>query len=112
MTIKKKYIVLMFVIVFVLFNGGRLFMANPEKNELKKATTSYLSEKGYDTEKDIADIYVVNMGQDEVIYSSVVTFTDEPKVEYFYSYHKNTKELKQISYVNKGTKQALKHQES
>lgn len=97
--------------VLIFFSGIRLFMANQERSELKEATISYLSQNGYDTEKDLENIDVVNVGKDEIQYSAVVTFKDEIKVDYFYIYKKGIEEIMQFDTINKGTSEPLKHKE-
>ncbi|MFZ0368816.1 MAG: hypothetical protein WAM07_04340 [Halobacillus sp.] len=53
----------------------------------------HLSQQGYDSEADIADMYIVNMGEKEVLYTAIMTFQDELKVDCFYRYEKGTKEI-------------------
>jgi len=40
----------------------------------KEDTISYLAEKGYDTDKDIKDMSIVNIGEDEKKNAVVVSF--------------------------------------
>ncbi|MUV37986.1 hypothetical protein JNUCC1_01794 [Lentibacillus sp. JNUCC-1] len=93
---KGRNVVLIVLGALLLFNGGRWFLAYQAQQELKEDTLSYLTEQGYDTENDIEDITVVNVGRDGVVYSAVVNFTDEPEVDYFYAYRPNTKEITKI----------------
>ncbi len=100
------------LVIFILFNGFRWFVVNQEKNELIDDTISYLSDKGYNIQEDIEEITVVNLGQDEVIFSTVVRFKDEPNASYFYIYKQGTNQIIQIDAIYKGTNQSLKHQEN
>lgn len=73
---------------------------------------THLTKQGYNNEEDIEEIYIVNMGEDEVIYVSVVTFTDEPKETYFYTYKHDTNEIMQLNSVDQGIDEQLKHKEN
>lgn len=110
--IKKRNIVLAVVFVLVSVIGIRLFIAHQEISKLKDDTILYLTEKDYDPERDIEEMNIVDIDQDEEIKAVVVTFKDEPRVDYFYAYKKATDQITQIDVVNKGSNQILKHKES
>ncbi|GAB3796646.1 hypothetical protein [Virgibacillus kimchii] len=109
--IRKKHIVLLIIIVFILFNGVRLYMAQQEENALREDTISHLEEKGYDIEAHIEETVIVNAGKDERMKAVVVTFKDEPAVHYFYSYKQDTDQIVQVDAVHRETNQPLKHLE-
>lgn len=77
-----------------------------------ESTLLHLEERGYDTAADIEEKYVVNIGEDEVIYAVVVAFRDESEVNYFYTYENDTDQIIQSGVVNTGSNPSLKHQES
>lgn len=111
--IKKRYTVLIIVLViFILFNGFRWFAANQEKEALMDNTLLYLQDRGYDTDAVIDEKYIVDIGQDERMYAVVVAFKDESDVHYLYTYEKDTNQIIQYDVVNSDSNQSLKHQES
>ncbi|MEQ6378739.1 hypothetical protein RZN25_18220, partial [Bacillaceae bacterium S4-13-56] len=110
--IKKRNIVLVAVFVLILVSGIRLFISTQEINSLKEDTISYLTDKGYDILDDIEEMNIVDIDQNEQSNAVIVTFKDEPKVDYFYTYDTDKDHLIQIDAVNKGTEEPLKHQES
>lgn len=112
MSINKKVIAIIIIILLVVAAGILWFTGNQDKQEVKEDTMSYLTEKGYDTDQDIENMSVVNIGEYNVTYAVVVTFSDEPKVDYFYTYEKEGKKIKQIDVVSEKKSQSLKHQEN
>lgn len=110
-SIKKKNIFIIVGILLIIVAGILWFTAIQNKKEIKEDTISYLTEKGYDTDKDIKDIYIVNMGEDKVINTVVVTFKDEPDIDYLYSYEKEINQIMQIDGVSKKANESLKHLE-
>lgn len=93
---KKRYLLIFLIILMIIPS----VIKYQEKLQLKQDTTEYLEEKGY-TEEDFEEVYVVNTGEDETIFSVVITFKDEPHRDYFYSYKPNSKEIHQIDLVDK-----------
>lgn len=75
-------------------------------------TILYLEDRDYDTDTVVEEMSIVNVGGDETIYAVVVTFKDEPQVDYFYTYEKDSDQIIQTDVVNRGSNQSLKHQES
>lgn len=111
---KKIYKFLIVISAIVLITGIRLFIKNQEEGVLIDNIFLYLEEKGYDTDTDIEETSVVDIGRNDERNAVVVTFKDEPQVDYFYTYKKGTDQIIQISFVNKGegSNQSLKHKES
>ncbi|WP_163971850.1 DUF3139 domain-containing protein [Oceanobacillus halotolerans] len=87
---QTNVIILIVLSVLVLLIGIRLLVVHIEEGKLKEDTISYLEEKGYDPNADIKEIAVVDIGEDEEMNAVVVTFIDEPTVDYFYTYEKDT----------------------
>ncbi|CQR48187.1 hypothetical protein BN1058_02538 [Paraliobacillus sp. PM-2] len=56
---------------------------------------------GYDTDVDIENMSVVDIGENKGLTAVVVTFKDEPKLDYFYTYEDGTKKIIHIDVVNK-----------
>lgn len=72
---------------------------------------SYLENKGYVYETDIEQIQIVTLSKYNDIFAAVVTFKDEPTVDYLYAYKHNSKELYQFDVYNKKPSQVAKHTE-
>lgn len=111
MRVKIGLIIISISIIVLAFY---VFSACQEQNALKMDTVSYLENKGYDCGADIAEIYIVNVGQADTFYAAVVTFKDEPMVNYFYAYIGSPNKLQQVDFdvVNNESNQPLKHRES
>ncbi|WP_334313212.1 hypothetical protein, partial [Terrihalobacillus insolitus] len=62
-------------------------------------TILYLEEKGYETDTDIEEMSIANIGADEEMNAVVVTFKDEPEAAYFYTYDKGTNQIIQMDVV-------------
>lgn len=110
---RKNWIVwLVLVFLFVLFNGIRLFNANEEKAALMEDTVVHLEAAGYDTEMDIDEMHIVNIGVDETIHAVVVIFTNESDTHYLYTYEEDADQIMQLDSVTSNPNQTPKHQES
>lgn len=94
---KKKFAILVISALFVLL-GFYVYSAFHEKSALERDTILYLEEQGYDRNEDIIALEVVNMGDND---SVVVTFKDEPSVDYFYGYKESSNEIHKIDEVEK-----------
>jgi hypothetical protein len=109
---KGKYVVMIVVALLLLVSGTRFISMYIAKKEIKDATMDHLiTEKEYQT-SDIADMYVVNVGNNELHYAAVVTFKDEIDVDYIYGFIGDTGQIGQINIVNKGHRDTFKHRES
>lgn len=110
--ILKKKIGIVVTSALVMVLGFYVYNAYQDKNNLEMDTVSYLEDKGYDSATDIEELNSVNIGEKDDIYAVVVTFKDEPMVDYFYAYKESSTQVHQIDVVNKGNNQSLKHSES
>ena len=95
-----------------MFNGIRLFNANEEKAALMEDTVVHLEAAGYDTEMDIDEMHIVNIGVDETIHAVVVIFTNESDTHYLYTYEEDADQIMQLDSVTSNPNQTPKHQES
>lgn len=95
------------LILLIAFTGVRLFSSHKAKENIKNDTMIHLTDKGY-AEADIENIQVVNIGGNELEYATVVTFSDEKKVDYLYTYNKDG-QIIQFDYVNQSGQNEIKH---
>lgn len=89
----KKYVVLIAVVLLIVIGGMLWFKGTQDKTAIKKDTISYLTEEGYDINKDIKDISIVKFEEGNGINKVKVIFKDEPEVEYFFSYEQDSKRI-------------------
>ncbi|WP_138416672.1 DUF3139 domain-containing protein [Aquibacillus sediminis] len=110
---KKRTIVYILTIIALLFVGlSQIYIKKQQDQALIDDTLSYLTEKGYEVNSEIADISVVDVGGEaRDVPATVVTFTDEPSVTYFYSYKQDSNQVMQVDVVNEEGNQTPKHQE-
>ena len=95
----KNTIIKIVIIVVMIGMGTYLYQSYAAKTQLEEDTISYLENEGYNREAETAEITIVNMGQEQAKYAAVVTFEDEPEIDYFYTYREGTEELYQINKV-------------
>lgn len=107
---KKKLSIILLAAIIIFFTFY-VYSGYQEKTSLETDTIAYLENKGYEIETEIEELVTVNVGQEENLYAAVVTFKDEPMVNYFYMYKENSKDIQQIDIVNQGSNHSFKHAE-
>lgn len=101
-----RIILLAAMIALSLWLGFYIYSSVSDQNGLKAATLLHLESEGYDSERDIENIYIVNVGLNERTLAAVVTLKTEPMIDYLYMYRHGSKEIYEVEVVHKGIKQS------
>lgn len=108
-------IVLALLLNLILFQAYHMYRSYTDQQMMEQDTLQYLQEaRAYDIEKDIAEINVYLASIKEKSYMSVVVFSDEHDVIYFYAYVLESHKIQQVNidYIGEdGEKSVFKHEE-
>lgn len=106
--VKGKYVVFIIIILLLIVSGTRFLSASKQKHDLKIKVEHYLLDQGY-KKTDIKRSKIINVGQHTADYALLVTFKDEPNVDYFYANRED--EIMQIDVVARQSNTEFKHLE-
>ena len=82
---KGKLSVLIILLLSIVL-GFFTYVIVKDQQKINQDVLMYLEEKGVNIEEDISNLEIVNVGEEDKQLAVVVTYREEPDVDYLYTY--------------------------